>query len=126
MNSESNIPYFYVNEECLKALNKVIKSAKKIESESYAEVIDARSKLKGKDEYIIKIEHDLNNLWMLNQSNLFEQYQKIIEENAILIKDKNILVYKFEDIQLRFDKLQNTYLTEVEEKNWVTDELKML
>lgn len=62
MNSESNIPYFYVNEECLKALNKVIKSAKKIESESYAEVIDARSKLKGKDEYIIKIEHDLNNL----------------------------------------------------------------
>lgn len=126
MNSESNIPYFYVNEECLKALNKVIKSAKKIESESYAEVIDSRSKLKGKDEYIIKIEHDLNNLWMLNQSNLFEQYQKIIEENAILIKDKNILVYKFEDIQLRFDKLQNTYLTEVEEKNWVTDELKML
>lgn len=63
---------------------------------------------------------------MLNQSNLFEQYQKIIEENAILIKDKNILVYKFEDIQLRFDKLQNTYLTEVEEKNRVTDELKML
>lgn len=47
MNSESNIPYFFVNEECLKALNKVIKAAKKIETDSYAEVIDARSKLKG-------------------------------------------------------------------------------
>lgn len=98
MNSDSNIPYFFVNEECLKALNKVIKAAKKIETESYAEVIDTRSKLKGKEEYISKIEHDLGNLRMLNQSNLFDQYQKIIEENANLIKDKNILVYKFEDI----------------------------
>lgn len=66
MNSESNIPYFFVNEECLKALNKVIKAAKKIETDSYAEVIDAWSKLKGWDEYIQKIEHDLNNLRMLN------------------------------------------------------------
>jgi len=52
MNSESDIPYFYVNEECLISLNKVIRAAKKIESESYTEVIDARSKLKGRDEYI--------------------------------------------------------------------------
>jgi hypothetical protein len=74
MNSDSNIPYFFVNEECLKSLNKVIRAAKKIETESYAEVIDVRSKLKGKDEYIIKIEHDIANLKMLNQSTLFEQY----------------------------------------------------
>lgn len=59
MNSESDIPYFYVNEECLISLNKVIRAAKKIESESYTEVIDARSKLKGRDEYIQKIENDL-------------------------------------------------------------------
>jgi hypothetical protein len=35
-------------------------------------------------------------------------------------------MYKFEDIQLKYDKLQNNYLTEVEEKNRVKDEFKML
>lgn len=74
MNSESNIPYFFVNEECLIALNKVIWTAKKIETESYTEVIESKSKLKAKDDYITKIEHDLNSLRILNSSNLFDQY----------------------------------------------------
>lgn len=36
------------------------------------------------------------------------------------------MTYKFEEINLKHDKLMNSYMTEVEEKNWVKDELKML
>lgn len=50
MNSDSNIPFYYVNEICLSNLNKVIWKAQQIEKESINSVIDAESRLKAKED----------------------------------------------------------------------------
>ena len=92
-NSDSNIPYYEVNEECLNALNSVIWKAWKVEWEATDEVLDKRSQIKAKEDQVYKLEKELNNLWELNSNSLFHQYMKITEENSCLIKDRNMLEY---------------------------------
>ena len=114
MDSNSNIPYYQVNIEYLVALNKVIRKAQDVENKTTKEVIEIRGQLKGKNNQIAKLEHELNNLRELNATSLFEQYSKVVEENAKLTKDWNMQMHSYEELRLKYDKLDNLYLLESE------------
>lgn len=85
--------YFTVNQECLIALNKVIRKAQTVEREAQSAVMKAESDVRSKGDQIKKLEKEIQNLRELNSSNLFAQYSKITEENAQLIQSKNLLDY---------------------------------
>ena len=89
-------------------------------------MLEVRSKLKGKEDQIMKLETELEKLRELNSSNLFQQYTVISEENATLTKERNILEYKFEELSLAHEKLMNNFQTEKEDNLRIKDENKLI
>ena len=49
--------------------------------------------MKGKNEQINKLEHEIQNLKELNANSLFLQYTSVVEENAKLTKDWNMQLH---------------------------------
>ena len=99
-NNSLNIPYFEVNKEYLEALNKVIWTANELKNKITSEVTDLRGTMKGKNEQISKLEHEIQNLKELNANSLFLQYTTVVEENAKLTKDWNMQLHRYEELKL--------------------------
>ncbi|CAI2362085.1 unnamed protein product [Moneuplotes crassus] len=88
------IPYFESNEELMKTLNSVIKTAQKIEKESKSKVIEMEAELRGCKEFTKQLEKEVIAIRSTVKTRTLERFIDLTQENAKLVKELNILKYK--------------------------------
>ena len=87
---ESEVPFYIINEFFLLALNKIIQKVHASERHN-AEVVngrrlrvcetaDLKAQLKGKEDYIVRIENDLQKLKEVNTNSIYQQYVLLTEQ----------------------------------------------